>query len=312
MNMKILVTGGSGFLGRNLIARLRRDGHEVTCLDRFEAPFLRELGVTFRQGDVYERVAVEEAVEGVDAVFHLACTTIPKTSNDDPHFDVMSNIGGTLMLLDAAVRYRVARVVFISSGGTVYGKPLSVPIREDHPLHPECSYGITKGTIEKYLRLYHDLKGLSTCSLRLANPYGEFQRFKAVQGVIPVICYKMLVGEEMEIWGDGSVVRDFIYVGDAVEAMVKALDRREVCGEINIGGGGGHSLNEIMDVAECVSGLSLNRRYTPARAFDVPMNVLDVSRAAEKLDWRPRVPLDVGIAHTLDWIREQIHNQEKK
>ena len=188
--MKILITGGSGFLGRNLIERLVGYGHELSCLDRFEASFLKGFGVKMFQGDIYEKVLVDEAMAGQDIVIHLACTVIPKTSNDDPYFDVMSNIGGAIHLLDAAVANNVRRFVFLSSGGTVYGTPQNIPIKESHPTNPECSYGITKLTIEKYLDLYHRLHGISTCSIRLANPYGEHQRFIAAQGVIPVFCYK--------------------------------------------------------------------------------------------------------------------------
>lgn len=301
--MKILITGGSGFLGRNLIERLVGYGHELSCLDRFEASFLRDFGVKMFLGDIYEKVLVDEAMAGQDVVIHMACTVIPKTSNDDPYFDVMSNIGGAIHLLDAAVANKVRRFVFLSSGGTVYGTPQSTPIKESHPTNPECSYGITKLTIEKYLNLYHKLHGISTCSIRLANPYGKYQRFISAQGAIPVFCYKALKGEQIEIWGDGSVRRDFIYVGDVVEAIEKALLNSEVVGEINVGSGKSTSINDILGVIERVLGTAVCRCYSEARLCDVQENVLDIDRAVKKLDWRPRIDLDEGISLTLQWIK---------
>jgi len=304
--MKILITGGCGFLGRNLIERLAGEGHELSCLDRFKAPFLREFGVNAFPGDVYEQKLLEEAVAGQDAIVHMACTVIPKTSNDDPYFDVMSNVGGTIRLLDAAVANNVGRFVFISSGGTVYGRPETLPIPETHPTNPDCSYGIAKLTVEKYLRLYHALKGLSTCSLRLANPYGEHQRYHAAQGAVAVFCYKALRGEPVEIWGDGSVRRDFLYVGDAVRAIDRALATPEAVGEINIGCGVAVSLNELIGEIERRLGVTVLRACRPSRPFDVPQNVLDIAKARRILGWEPSVGLAEGIARTIKWIRGEM------
>ena len=304
--MKILVTGGSGFLGRNLIERLVRDGHTISCLDRYEAPFIGELGVTMFKGAIYEKLLVDEAVQGQDAVIHMACTVLPKTSNDDPHFDVMSNIGGAIYLLEAAARHGAGKFVFISSGGTVYGKPQQVPIKESDPTNPECSYGITKLAIEKYLRLYHDQKGLATCSLRLANPYGRYQRYKAVQGAIPVFAYKLLRNEPIEIWGDGTVRRDFVYIDDVVEAIVKAVHSPNAVGELNIGGGCATSLNELLDMLEECVGYKARREYRASRWFDVPVNMLDISRARNALGWEPQISMRDGLRRTIDWIRSEL------
>ena len=304
--MRILITGGSGFLGRNLVERLAGYGHELACLDRFSAPFLKDFGVKMFQGDIYEKVLVDEAMACQDIVIHMACTVIPKTSNDDPYFDVMSNIGGAIHLLDAAVANKVRRFVFISSGGTVYGTPQSTPIKESHPTDPECSYGITKLTIEKYLQLYHKLHGISTCSIRLANPYGEHQRFISAQGVVPVFCYKALKGDPIEIWGDGSVRRDFIYVGDVVDAVVRALDNIDVIGPLNIGSGESISVNEVLCIIEEILGRSLEKKFLNGRCFDVPNNVLDISKAKALMGWSPVVDLREGLRRTLSYIEKQM------
>lgn len=302
--MKILVTGGSGFIGHNLLLRLKAEGHELVCFDRYEAPFLSEIGVCFVCGDMSDVSALRAAVKGVDAIVHLACTVIPKSSNEDPSFDVISNVGGTIRLLDLAVSEGVGRFVFISSGGVVYGVPSIVPIPETHVTNPICSYGITKLTIEKYLCLYARERGLRTCSLRLANPYGEYQNVKNAQGAVTVFCYKALLDQKIDIWGDGRVERDFLYIKDAVDAIVCAIDNQQAEGEINIGSGRSVSLNSLLEVIETVLGRPVRRNYLPGRSFDVPVNVLDVSKAKAVLGWGPRTDLAEGVGRTLDWIRK--------
>lgn len=291
-------------MGHSLIERLRREGYAVTCFDWWRAPFLEACGATFVEGDMARPHALAEVVPGHDAVIHMACSVVPKSSTDDPYFDVVSNVGGAVNLLEAMRTHQVKRVVFISSGGVVYGVPRVVPISETHPTNPECSYGVTKLAIEKYMRLYSHLYGLSTCSLRLANPYGEYQRVRAAQGAVPVFCYKALKGETIEIWGDGSVSRDFLYVGDAVDAIVAALKQPEVTGEINVGSGEAHSLNDILRAIETALGKSIERTYISARSFDVPINVLDVTKAKQLLGWTPKTSLADGLQRTIDWIRK--------
>ena len=302
--MRVLLTGGTGFLGRNLMLRLLQEKkYRVVCIDRYEPEYLRSLNVDFIHGDINEHACVEQAFENCDIVVHMACSVLPKNSNQDPYFDVLSNVGGSIQLLEAAVKTKVKRFIFISSGGTVYGIPRQLPIPEDHPNNPECSYGITKLAIEKYLNLYHDLYGLNTCSLRLANPYGEFQRVHYSQGAIPVFCYQALAGETVKIWGDGSVRRDFVYIQDVVDAIIKAIEHSEVTGEINIGSGVGTSINELLEQIEMLTGKKISREYLEKRAFDVPSNVLDNTRAKKLLNWEPVTPLNDGLMRTLQWIR---------
>lgn len=300
--MKVLITGGSGFLGRNLIERLIHEDHEVSCLDRYIAPFLEEYGVRTIQGDIYEQVAVEESVKDMDVVVHMACTSLPKTSNDDPYFDVLTNVGGTIRLLDCAVKNKIKKFVFISSGGTVYGSPQEIPIKETHQTNPECSYGITKLTIEKYLQLYMEQKGLQTCTLRLANPYGKYQRYKAIQGVIPVFCYKALQEEPIQIWGDGTVKRDFVAIEDTIRAISMAIESPMATGVFNIGGGKAFSLNELLDFIENIVGKKIVREYGDPRPFDVPISYLDISKAEKVLGWKPEIDIETGIRNTLEWI----------
>ena len=295
--MRCLVTGGGGFLGSHLVERLVADGHSVRVLDVRPAQPAAPEGVEWLEGDFSHREVGANAVAGCEAVFHLASTTIPKTATDDPVFDVNTNVAGSIGLLQAAVRHRVKRVVFLSSGGTVYGIPQSVPIAETHPTNPVSAYGIGKLAIEKYFGMFHHLHALPYCVLRLANPYGPRQRPEAAQGAVTAFVARVVRGEEVPIWGDGSVVRDYLYVADAVDAIAAAL-ASDYCGVVNIGSGVGLSLNEVIDRIESTLGTKARRNYMPGRAFDVPANVLDNRRAREVLGWAPRTAFEAGVQET--------------
>ena len=189
---------------------------------------------------------LSETLNGIDTVFHLINTTLPKTSNDDPAFDVQSNVIETLFLLEQCVARKVKKIVFISSGGTVYGKPEKLPIAEDSPTNPECSYGIIKLTIEKYLALYHLLHGLDYVIVRPSNPFGERQNPNGIQGGIFEFQGKLAKGEPIEIWGDGEVVRDYVFIDDLVEGISKAATVGTSSRIFNLGSGKGYSLNDIL------------------------------------------------------------------
>jgi UDP-glucose 4-epimerase len=289
---------------------LLRSGHAVRCFDRAGLPALdeelaRHARFEFREGDITSEGDMAAAVDGCDVLLHLVSTTLPKSSNADPVFDVESNLVSTIRLLDLAVKAGMRKVVFASSGGTVYGDTVDTPILETHPTDPVCSYGITKLAIEKYLHLFQILHGLDYTVLRLANPYGERQRLQASQGAVAVFMGKILGGEPIEIWGDGSVVRDYIYVGDVADALLAAIERTGTERVFNIGSGRGHSLNELIDSIEAATGRTAVRTYMPARNFDVPSNVLSIARAREGLGWAPKVSFDVGLKKFADWIRVQ-------
>ena len=301
--------GGKGFIGSHLVDALLREGFPVTVFDRANIPALNDAATAARvkwiDGDFTSEADVARALEGCDICFHLVSTTLPQSSNADPVFDIETNVAGTARLLNHAVRLGVKKVVFVSSGGTVYGIPRNVPISEDHPTNPICSYGITKLAIEKYLHLYLTLHGLDYTVLRLANPFGERQRIQAAQGAVAVFMGKVLRGEKIEIWGDGSVVRDYIYIGDAVAAMVKAADYRGEERVFNIGSGKGVSLNEILDGIEQVTGRKATRQYTAARAFDVPVSVLALDRARSELGWKPQTSFTDGLHKLMTWMQSQ-------
>jgi UDP-glucose 4-epimerase len=218
---------------------------------------------------------------------------------------VQSNVIATLQLLDAMVEKKVGRIVFISSGGTVYGAPKYIPIDEKHPTDPEVSYGITKLAIEKYLHLYSHLHGIKQVSLRVANPYGERQRVETAQGAVGVFIHNVLKGTPIEIWGDGNVQRDFLHVSDVAEAFAKAVTYTGETSVFNISSGIGTSLNSLMSMIEEVSGAPVARNYKPGRSFDVPVSVLCNKLAQDDLGWSPRISMKDGIFRTFEWAKKE-------
>lgn len=306
-SQRCLVLGGRGFIGSHLIDALLTRGHHVRCFDRphvipMSEAQLSNPNLELYEGDLVSEADMAEALVGCEVCFHLISTTLPKSSNADPVFDVESNVLGTVRLLSHAVKSGLKKVIFVSSGGTVYGVPTKLPISEKHPTDPVCSYGITKLAIEKYLGLYKQLHGLDYTVLRIANPFGERQRTHASQGAVAVFLGKVLRGEPVEIWGDGSVVRDYIHIADVVDALLAALERTSSEHVFNIGSGRGHSLNEMLDAIGNVTGRVIDRRYLPGRVFDVPVSVLSIERAQKYLDWTPKVSFDQGLEKFAEWL----------
>lgn len=303
--MRVLITGGAGFIGSHLADRALEEGWQVCVYDKARETFRDEQkGIRYIYGDLHKEGVPHEALSDQDVVFHLACTTIHETSNQNPVFDIDSNLLPAVKLLQQCVRAGVRKVVFLSSGGTVYGIPRELPVRETHPTEPICSYGIHKLAIEKYLSLFHRLHGLDYLALRPSNPYGERQNFSKPQGAVTAFLSKLARGEPITIWGDGTVIRDHFYVSDLVQACLDAAVKDTERRVLNVGGGTGLSLNELVKKIEAVLGVkaTVYRNRDAAREFDVPELVLDVSEAKRELSWEPRVSLEEGIARTWQWI----------
>ena len=258
------------------------------------------------EGDFTNESDVIEATKNIDIVFHLISSTTPKNSNDNPVYDIESNVISTLKMLESLKKNKVQKIVFISSGGTVYGSPNYLPIDENHFTDPICSYGISKLTIEKYLGMYRHLYGLDHTIFRLSNPYGPYQTPVSNQGVIAVFLYKAIKEETIEIWGNGEVIRDYIYIGDAIDAIIKSLDDSSNGTILNLGSGTGYSLNDLVNTIESVTGRKIRCDFKEARKLDVPSNILDISKAKQILDWQPRVTLEEGITRTLEWLKSSV------
>lgn len=307
--MKITVFGGGGFIGSAIVDRLLKDGHELKV---FEHPrvnpfrqFFSHEKVEWIKGDLMSVHDITEAIRGVDAVIHLVSTTLPKSSNDDPIFDVQTNLIASLQILDAMVVAKIPKIIFISSGGTVYGNPIVLPINESHPTDPVVSYGITKLAIEKYLMLYKRLHGLKVSILRVANPYGERQRIETAQGAVGVFLNNAIRNIPINIWGNGSVIRDYIYISDVADAFSSALVYEGNESIFNISSCKGTSLNELVENIEEVLGHEIKVNYLPSRSFDVSESVLDNSLALKHLGWKPQVELKEGLRNAAKWMKSQ-------
>jgi UDP-glucose 4-epimerase len=303
-----LVLGGNGFIGYHLVCALMNSGWQVTVYDRAIRSRFSEWNAqpSYIRGELGNRELVREHLTQTDTVFHLAYTTIPKTSNDDPVYDIQSNVTTTVNMLTECVRANVRRVVFLSSGGTVYGMPKQLPVPESHPTEPICSYGITKLMIERYLFLFRCLYGLSYSIVRPSNPYGEQQNILGEQGAVGVFLGRIARGHPIVIWGDGSVTRDYLYVGDLVRACVMAAQTDIPDLLVNIGSGEELSLNDLLQIIRDTIGVTFAVEYQAGRPFDVLRLALDITRARQVLGWEPTVSMTFGIKRTWNWIRDQL------
>jgi len=304
--MRILVLGGSGFLGSHIVDKFLAEKHDVCVYDLYPERFRRSpKGIRFHTGDFGNVGALDELIAtGFDAVIHCVSTTTPKSSNESPEFDIQSNVIGTLNLLDICVRHKVGKLVFLSSGGTVYGDIGDLDlVDESHSVRPMCSYGVSKLSIEHYLDVYRHLRGLDYVALRLSNPYGERQSPLRALGALTVFLHRTLKRQGIEIWGDGSVTRDYIYVGDVANAVYLATVH-PISGIYNVGTGTGLSLRDILSRIEDVVGVAPAVSWLPSRAFDVPRIVLDTTRLRTDTDWECLTSLQDGIEITTDWLRQ--------
>lgn len=303
--MHVLVIGGNGFIGSHVVDALLAAGCTVRVLSRHRERYRAPLAmVDYRQGDFRDRMAVAEALVGVDAVFHLVSTTFPGTANLDPKTDVAENLIGTLTLIETMLGMGINRLLYMSSGGTVYGVPQQVPIPEDHPLRPINSYGIVKVAIESFIDMYRRTRGLSSVVIRASNPYGPRQGHSGVQGVISTFLDNIRAGRGIEIWGDGEVVRDYIDVRDLADLCLRAGTSAQE-GTYNAGSGEGVSLNTLISMIQQELGIEIRPQYKPARLIDVPVSVLDCTRARTDFDWRPARTLRAGIRDVWAWKEAQ-------
>lgn len=300
--MLVLVVGGCGFIGSHVVDSLIKSGTKVRVFDRQAEKYRATVtGVDYRFGNYLDRMALIDAMSGVDAVIHLVSTTVPGTANLDPRADVEDNLVGSISLIEAMLSLNIRRIVYLSSGGTVYGVPDQVPIPETHPLRPINSYGIVKVAVEHYLEMYRRTRGISPVILRASNPYGPRQAHTGVQGVISTFLRRAQDQEPIEVWGDGSVQRDFIHVSDLSKLCAQAVDS-DIEGIFNAGSGQGISINEIIALVTEVSGRAIEARYKSGRLIDVPRSVLDVTLAESTFGWVAKTALRDGIAETWAWM----------
>lgn len=287
---------GAGFIGQNFIRRALRRGYNLRVLDHKSCPQEFENRLAWVKGDFTDKDTLRKTVHGVEVVFHFISSTVPGDMVDEGG-ELNQNVVQTLQLLKLCVSENVRRIVFVSSA-SVYGVQSTLPVSEAATTNPISSHGIHKLAIEKYLQLYKYQHGLDCKILRLSNPYGPGQSVMGRQGFVAIAIGRMLAGERIEIRGDGSIIRDFIYIDEVAEALDLVATCQVEETVFNVGSGRGYSLNEIVDVMGRVVGRPLAKKYVESRFVDIPASILDISREKKVLGKAPEVSLEQGLAKT--------------
>lgn len=309
---KVVVFGADGFIGRHLVKGLAAQAEtEVVAFDRFGGgtdnhAFTDFKNVHVQAGDFFAEADLKQALHGADYAFHLVSTTNPITANANPLLDIDTNIRGSVRLFELAAEAKVKRVLFLSSGGSVYGDVESPAISEDTLPAPRSPYAIGKLTIEHYLRFFRETRGLDSIVYRVANPYGPGQNFRGKQGVIAIFMYHAMEHEPVTIYGDGSMVRDYVYIDDLVRMLVGSYDKPHQHHMYNLGSGHGRSVNEIVAAIEACSGTSLEQKHIEAPATFVHTSVLDMTRFESEFKIRPQTDLETGLKNTWSYIHHAV------
>ena len=300
-----LVLGGCGFLGSVVTRHLVNDGMNVRVFDKEGQDTYRIKSVLpkidLQFGDFSNLGDLTRALDGVSTVLHFIGTTIPQSSMNDIKYDVETNVLPTVRLLELLKDHPSTRIIFASSGGTVYGaSEPGHPLSENDPTEPISAYGISKLTVEKFIKLFAFNYALPYVILRFSNPYGPSQNALRPQGAVGVFLNKALKGEEIAIWGDGTTVRDYIYESDLAAAVFSAVKKPSLQGVYNVGTNKGTSLNEIVKVIQTTFGVKCRVAYQSERKFDVPYNVLDITRIQDETGWKPAYTLFDGLEEMKD------------
>jgi UDP-glucose 4-epimerase len=305
MHPRTVIFGGTGFIGSHLAEELIKYKYPVTLFARSSArlsalPALVQQEANFVAGDFRDGRSISWALDGCELAIHAISSSDPRLGNIDPIADVESNLVSMIQFLEYVKSYKVKHVMFISSGGTVYGRMVS-PVAEDAPTNPICSYGIVKLAMENYLRMYSDIHGFKGTIVRLANPYGERQSPERGQGLVAVLLDRVSRGLPVYLYGAGSAVRDFIYVGDAVKAMRSLLEFERTwppCEVFNVGTGVGTSIAKVLEYVQTVTGKTAKIEYVDVRSVDVEMNILDIRKIILTTGWMPNCGVLDGINKT--------------
>ncbi len=310
VSMKIILLGAAGFIGTNLIIELAKNQeNQITVVDRNRTYFKTILDMNLSNLNIIQSELTmdsdyESLVKGQDLVYHLVSSTVPITSNQHIAEELKGNVVLSANLFEACAHQDVKQVVFLSSGGTVYGQESKCPLNEKTPTNPITSYGIQKVSREKLLYLYNYMYGLDYRIIRLSNPYGPYQRPNGVLGAVTTFTYKAIRGEEIQVYGDGTVVRDFIYIDDAIRGIQKIVNGNDRHHTFNLGCGYGTSIRQVLETIEGALNLNLNIKYTESRRVDVPVNYLDIKRFETAYGSLNPISLEEGIKKTAEFMRK--------
>ena len=300
--MNSLVLGGNGFIGSHLVDQLLNSGHNVRVFDQeLQLDNTLESKIDYHCGNFSDLESTTSILNDIDIVFHLISTTVPSTSNLNPIDDVQSNLVATITLLENMRKNQIRKIVYFSSGGTIYGENHEPSIPENYSQNPICSYGIVKLAVEKYLLMYEKLHKFEPLILRLSNPYGPRQKKSEHQGLIGTFLSNIKEGNPIEIWGDGEIIRDYIYISDVISACSLAIEKN-ITGIFNIGTGVGYSINQIVALINEVYPSELNIIHREKRSFDVDRVVLDIRKASNVINWAPKVMLKEGLSKHIEWL----------
>ena len=304
--MRVLVTGGTGFIGSNIVALLVSEGHEVTVIDNMLSGYRSNLDalaeVRVIEGDIRNASSIETAADGAEVIFHLAASVGNKRSIEMPVDDADINVIGTLRVLEAARKYGTRKVVFSSSAG-IFGELKTLPIDETHPLEPDSPYGATKLCAEKLCLAYGRLYGFEAIALRYFNVYGVNQRYDAYGNVIPIFANRLVKRNPLTVFSDGEQTRDFVNVRDVARANYSAAIADGASGAYNVASGTRITINELTRLMGEAAGIVPVVEYAPPRPGDVRDSLADISRAAEAFGYRPVVGLAEGLGEYMDWVR---------
>lgn len=303
-----LILGGSGFIGSHLAEALVRENHSVRVFGDFKSG-MRNLesfsdSIEIIKGDFQNETDLASTIQDTDWIFHYISTTNPARSFDNPVYDIQTNIINSVRMMEIALKAGVKKIIFPSTGGTVYGNARTMPIPETEPANPLNPYAISKLTIEKYLHYYFTRYGMDYLVLRYSNPYGERQNPSGNQGVIPIFLNRIRLNEAPVIYGDGTAIRDYIYIGDVIDATISLLQHHSDNKLFNVGSGTGTSLNELIEVMTEITGKPVMPEFKPDAGLYIKKVVLDISRVQDETGWYPRTDIREGVKRTWEWVNQ--------
>jgi UDP-glucose 4-epimerase len=303
--MKILVTGGCGFIGSHIVDAYLDMGHKVAVIDNLSTGDIKNLNSRakfFKEDICNKNIKKIFEQEKFDIINHHAAQINVRTSVDDPIFDANVNIMGSLNLLDLAMKYSIKKFIFASSGGAVYGEPDRFPITEDFSINPTSPYGLSKATIERYVLIFSKLKNFDYVIFRYSNVYGPRQISKSEAGVISIFIEQILNSRKCIVFGDGNQTRDYVYVNDVVNANIEALECKSAI--LNIGTGIETSVNDLINILSDITKKNVDHEHDAPRSGDVFRNIVDAARAATTIHWMPKTTLKQGVKKTFDYFKK--------
>lgn len=306
--MKILVLGGTGFIGSHIVDCMVSKGHQVSVIGRRNKSEIKwaNQGANYYSFDVEDISRLSETLQSIDYVVHALSTTIPSTADMNPVEDISSNLIFSVKLFDLLIKMDIQHILFISSGGTVYGEPETLPITESHHLQPLCQYGLTKLAIENQLIAKSNLGLLKPLIFRVSNPYGPRQGHIGTQGIITTLLDKIVLNQHIDIWGSGKQMRDFLYIDDLIDVCVSGIESGK-SGIFNISSGIGYNILELINLFEISLKCKATINFKPKRSYDLDRIILANDKAKKSFNWEPKITIEQGINKLITDLNSSIN-----